>query len=94
MRIALFLVMALPLSQAAWAQIYQWRDGQGRLPFGDRPASHLKAEPVATVSASAKREFVDYGGRGVPLLLLGTARGTETLRRFSEDRFGSLYHSP
>jgi len=42
-------------------------------------------------SASAKQEFVRYGGRGVPLLLIGTASGTKKLAGFNEASFKAVY---
>lgn len=161
-RLNIPVVLAL-LAFSAQAGIYQWRDAQGHLHFGDKPAPHLNAQPVEmkplntmtpvtipkdlfnaprsdrrtakpialprlnrgsvlmyttptcvfcgqakdymkrkgipyqerdiTASPSAREEFVAYGGRGVPLLLIGTARGTEKMSGFSEARFASVYGS-
>ena len=161
-KLTAFLLLAA-LAPAGWAEIYQWRDEQGRMHFGDKPAPHLLAKPVELgplntmtpvaipedlfnpkqtgakaekgialprlgngavvmystptcvfcgqardymkrkgipyqekdiiVSRASKEEFVAYGGRGVPLIFIGTPRGTEKLRGFSEKRFESIYYS-
>ncbi len=155
----LLAVFCLP----SWAEIYTWRDAQGRVHFGDKPARSVTAKPIEleklntmtavdvpedlfealqaghasaktvslprmkkgqvvmystptcrfcgvakdymkrkgipyrekdiTVSKSAEREFLAYGGRGVPLMLIGTPRGTKKLHGFSERRFESVYYS-
>ncbi len=159
-KLFLTLVLAL-LAMSVRAEIYQWRDAQGRIHFGDKPAPHQKAEPVdleplntmtpvavpkdlftpkqpqrdasgtsalpyvkrgsvvmfttptcvycgqakdymkrkgipyqerdITASKAAREEFVAYGGHGVPLMLIGTARGTRRMSGFSEERFASVY---
>lgn len=155
--IALLLtLLALPVA----AEIYQWRDAQGRLHFGDKPDRRIDASPVTleplntmtpveplrarpaasddrrsivpprlepgfvvlystptcgfcyqareymnrngipyrekdiTASRASREEFVAYGGRGVPLLFIGTLRGTRKMRGFSESRFAALYETP
>jgi len=42
-------------------------------------------------STAAKKDFLRYGGRGVPFFLIGTAAGTQKLSGFSEAGFKSVY---
>ena len=42
-------------------------------------------------SAAAKKDFLRYGGRGVPFFLIGTAKGTQKLSGFSEAGFKAVY---
>ena len=159
----LSLLLVILLALPAAAEIYQWRDDQGRLHFGDKPARNANAKPVAleqintmtpvyvpqdqfnasspdrstpharplpriargsvvmystptctfcgmardymkrkgipfrekniSASKSARREFLAYGGRGVPLIFIGTARGTQKVHGFSEARFEAAFDS-
>ncbi|MCU7958993.1 MAG: glutaredoxin family protein, partial [gamma proteobacterium symbiont of Bathyaustriella thionipta] len=42
-------------------------------------------------SAEAKKDFLRYGGRGVPFFLIGTAAGTRKLSGFSAAGFKAVY---
>jgi len=48
-------------------------------------------EKDITRSASAKSEFSRLGGRGVPLILVGTADSTRKLNGFNESSFRAVY---
>lgn len=43
-------------------------------------------------SDKAKKEHTALGGGGVPVLLVGTKKGTKLMRGFSEQRFEAIYN--
>jgi glutaredoxin len=43
-------------------------------------------------SDKAKKEHTALGGGGVPVLLIGTKKGTRLMRGFSEQRFEAIYN--
>lgn len=46
-----------------------------------------------SVSRSAQREFFSRGGKGVPLIFVGTENGTHRIHGFNESQFASIYAS-
>lgn len=46
MKALFFLILVLITSAAIQAEIYTWKDVQGRTHFGDRPPANSKAQPL------------------------------------------------
>ncbi|GAB4346981.1 MAG: hypothetical protein Kow006_06180 [Gammaproteobacteria bacterium] len=67
--------------------------------FCGKAKSYMKRNGISyreidiTSSATAQREFFAYGGKGVPLIMVGTRSGTQRLHGFNETLFKSIYAS-
>jgi len=52
--IRLFAALALMTLSAAYAEVYKWKDEQGRVQFGDRPPVSAEKVPIRSFSAPAE----------------------------------------
>lgn len=57
---ALMCVM-IALSTAASAQIYEWRDAQGKLNYSDRPPAGVDAKPVRSIKTPPPAQAAAVG---------------------------------
>lgn len=56
-RLSLLLLLTCPLVQA---EVYQWRDAQGRLHFGDKPPEDQQSKPLYAAAASERNGLVHF----------------------------------
>lgn len=56
-RLSLLLLLACPLAQA---EVYQWRDEQGRLHFGDKPPEDQQSKPLYAAATSERNGLVHF----------------------------------
>ena len=76
----------LLLSTQAQAEVYQWRDAQGRLHFGDTPPENQRSQPLHTASVTARSGLVQFQRQDFSLSAAAEQRVREGL-----DTMLSLY---